>query len=460
MKFLQPALLLGILVAAAACAPSGMPAEPESHRLLVIGVDGLEWDVLLPLVREGRLPALSGLIESGHYGKLRTLVPARSPAVWTSIATGKPLTAHGIDHFVVREAGGVRLQTSLDRRTSALWNIFTDFDRRVLSVGWWVTYPVEPVRGVMVAQTNTLSQIDTSYGRAVWKGTLVEGEEGQVFPPGREREILGLAADVVGGFDERVETAYGPFPHAHSELGRRLWDNTLWSLRADMIYERIASTLLDAEEPFDLALVYFGAPDVVGHRFWRYAHPEDFIHPVEPSDLDNYGSIIEKTYIHADAQIARLLAAAGDDVSVIVLSDHGMHATGVERLFPADDPPLNVNSAEHQDGPPGVVIATGPAFRRAERRELPADASDIPEIASVYDVAPTILALAAIPIGDDMVGSVIEDWIPPDDLAARLARRIETHDLPGWRKSMVGEARDPEAINERLEQLRSLGYIN
>ena len=58
---------------------------------LVFAVDGLEWDVVLPMLERGELPALRHLMERGRFGLLETLHPTLSPVIWTSIATGKPV---------------------------------------------------------------------------------------------------------------------------------------------------------------------------------------------------------------------------------------------------------------------------------------------------------------------------------------------------------------------------------
>ena len=52
------------LALAGACAPP--PQRPvERPPVLLLAVDGLDWDVLLPLVRDGQVPALAGLMERG-----------------------------------------------------------------------------------------------------------------------------------------------------------------------------------------------------------------------------------------------------------------------------------------------------------------------------------------------------------------------------------------------------------
>ena len=148
----------------------------------MIGVDGLEWDVLLPLVRDGKAPAMASLMRRGVFGKLETLQPTLSPVIWTTIATGKSPTEHGIGNFVkpVLKDGKPELFSNLDRRTKAIWNIASDYDKRVAVVGWWMTYPVEAINGVMVAQTNTAEQLDIAGGKQIWKGQLIQGAAGQV----------------------------------------------------------------------------------------------------------------------------------------------------------------------------------------------------------------------------------------------------------------------------------------
>ena len=71
-----------------------------STPIIVMGVDGLDWRVILPMLKEGRLPNLAGLMERGSYGYLDTCIPTFSPVVWTSVATGKVRQKHGIRHFV------------------------------------------------------------------------------------------------------------------------------------------------------------------------------------------------------------------------------------------------------------------------------------------------------------------------------------------------------------------------
>ena len=62
---------------------------PVDRKVMIIGVDGLEWDVMGPLIETGKLPTFARLMDEGAWGEIRSLDILESPVIWTSIATGK-----------------------------------------------------------------------------------------------------------------------------------------------------------------------------------------------------------------------------------------------------------------------------------------------------------------------------------------------------------------------------------
>src|SRR3990170_1666122 len=69
------------------------------RRLLIIGLDGATFDVLNPLIAEGRMPRLREAIAAGASGRLRSTVPPITPAAWTTFLTGKNPGSHGVIDF-------------------------------------------------------------------------------------------------------------------------------------------------------------------------------------------------------------------------------------------------------------------------------------------------------------------------------------------------------------------------
>ena len=142
------ALWIGVSALAFGCGSSG-----PSDRVIVLGIDGIDPDVVDLLLSEGELPNFARLRQGGAYGRFKSSKPLLSPIIWTTIATGKTPLEHGISHFVaVNEKTGAELPvTSQMRRVKALWNVLSEAEREVAVVGWWATWPAETVRGAVVS---------------------------------------------------------------------------------------------------------------------------------------------------------------------------------------------------------------------------------------------------------------------------------------------------------------------
>ena len=445
-------LILGALMATACSKP-----EP-SPRVLLIGVDGLEWSVLAPMVRAGELPHLRTLMERGVYGKIETIEPTLSPVVWTTIATGKVPDKHGVHHFIHLDSRGqqTRLYDRRDRRAKAFWNILSDQERRVHVVGWFLTYPAEPVRGFMVSQFTSLSR-----AAEFWKGTLEEGIPYQTYPESFLEEVVAdirSVEDEAGAlkqkiFDtERPETAGG--------MEARLVEHTLWALEADALYGRIAERILRSDPDFDALAVYFGGPDVAGHRFWRYYRPAEFRFPPSKEKSERFEVVIPNYYRYVDEWIGRLLSACGEEVTVFVVSDHGMYAVNRDVYFESLQRVQQMNSGHHLevDRAPGVIVAAGPGVRKGSRGE-PAGPSlgTLESLGSVLEVTPTLLYLLGAPVARDMDGQLMEAVLDPRFRESHPLVLVDTYEQPG--EEAEAERLDPELEREMMERFRQLGYI-
>ena len=362
-------LLLALLVCACGSgdgsAPEQQPDAEFEHPVLLLAVDGLEWDVLLPLVRAGEVPAIAALMARGSFGHLKSHVPTSSPIIWTSIATGKSPRDHGITGFVLEElvdgARETRVFNSGHRDTQAFWNVLSAARLPVDVIGWWVTYPAERVRGSMVSQTNTTAGFDPASEVTLLKGTLQREVEGQVWPPELEPEVYATLDAVDARLDELFVEHYAVDPSAASGLEAQLWADSAWAVRADETYLALALERLRRGPPSAVTAVYLGVPDVVGHRFWRHAHPEEFENPPDAEQCALWGHVLDAAYRRVDRALAALLAELPEDTLVFVVSDHGMHAINREGAFRADElEPMQRLSGAHLDAPPGAFIAAGP----------------------------------------------------------------------------------------------------
>jgi predicted AlkP superfamily phosphohydrolase/phosphomutase len=286
------ALSLLLVIAAAGAAAfvafRPEPSGPGRRPLVVIGMDGGEWRVIRKLWDEGKLPNLRRIADRGVAATLRTAYNS-SPVIWTTIATGVRPKEHGITDFVVPTPQGDVPISSDVRKVPALWNMLSKVGRRVAVLGYWGSWPAEEVNGVIVT----------------------------------DRALLDLPRRVSPG-------SYLPrFEQAIAEARR---DPGLFRIEdeAELRDAAMAQAAIGlAREGNDLLLVYFRGTDIVSHGYWKYYEPEAF-GGVDPREIELYGDRVPKVYEAVDREIGRILASAPRNANVMVLSDHGFHASRPE----------------------------------------------------------------------------------------------------------------------------------
>ncbi|MGH9370821.1 MAG: alkaline phosphatase family protein, partial [Vicinamibacterales bacterium] len=107
MKFRSVRIGTALLVAAVAMAvPSCASRQSESkywQKMVVLGFDGMDPDLVGQWVQEGRLPNIKRLMGQGGLYPLTTTHSAESPTAWASFATGVNPGKHNIYDFLVRD---------------------------------------------------------------------------------------------------------------------------------------------------------------------------------------------------------------------------------------------------------------------------------------------------------------------------------------------------------------------
>lgn len=419
-------------------------------RILVVGWDGADWRTAVPLMDAGRMPHLSRLVREGASGDLRSNDPMFSPLLWTTIATGKAPTEHGIADFLVKDTSGARHPITSDfRKVKALWNILGDFDRESAWIGWWASYPAEPIRGLMV--TDYLAAAVTRSGaEAASRLAGVASPEGS---------LTSLTSELVGAAQISREEVARIIPVTEAEYREALAEiaaptksgdgpkasaSTAFVMRVlaqARTYHNIALSELRAGVP--VVAVYFEAIDMMGHGFQHFLPPKMSF--VSEADYERFRDAVPNFYAWQDERLGELLAAAGRDTVTVVLSDHGFR-TGEDR--PNFPPSIKGQPEEwHRDW--GIVSLHGPGI--AARRLPPS---------SIFDIAPTLLYLCGLPIPDDMPGRLIEGAFAPGVLSRLAPTRTKSYELVGARRQRVSSAHgDAEVMQEMLANLKALGYV-
>jgi predicted AlkP superfamily phosphohydrolase/phosphomutase/tetratricopeptide (TPR) repeat protein len=412
---------------------SALPT-PNDRKLLLIGWDAADWKVALPLVEEGKMPNLKALMERGAWGRHATIQPMYSPMLWTSIATGKRAHKHGILGFSepTPDGRGIRPITNLSRKTRAIWNIFTMLGLKSNVVGWWPSAPAEPIDGVMVSDHFADPVADLDKPWPIRPGTVSPESlaqnlaEMRIHPAELENEhilpFIPNAAKIDQEKDKRMESCA--------------------KIIAEISSYHAALTALMQLEPARFNAVYLNGIDHFCHGFMRYKAPKQ---PwVSQEDFDLYKDVVESGYRYHDMMLGTLVALAGPDTTIMLVSDHGFEPGNLRPQHVPNEPAGP--AAEHSHY--GMFLLAGPGIRKGE---------EVHGI-SLLDDTPTILHLFGLPVGRDMDGKVLVNCFEDE-------QKVEFVD--SWDNFQGRDGRHPEGTQissmdsaESLRQLVALGYID
>lgn len=439
-------ILAGCALGLFACGRQSSTESTGPSKILIIGVDGGEWRILDPLIDSGRTPTIKALVENGAKGSLRTLEPCVSPAIWTTVATGKLPPEHGILGFEGVPGQTMKtLPTSQMRKTKAMWNIIGEAGKKVGVVSWWATWPAETVNGFMVTDRVTYSRMEATIEKEAttrydtYPDTLILEIGSFVQRPNdigndEVRRFMDLSDDEI---QEHIK-------NTDYRMGRFL-PEFKYAYQSDKSTALIGEYLLRKEMP-DLFGIFFAGVDVTSHLFWHFMEPQYFQDSdISETDITRFNKVIEEEYVYADELVQRILEIIDDSYTVIVVSDHGFGATG--RL------PWSGGHARITPGAPiapdGILVMKGNNIRRGVKVKDP----------HVSDILPTILYLMDLPIARDMPGRVLTEAIAQEYVQDHPIAYVDTYDEEGWRDGNETMISDPQRDKELLEKLRSLGYI-
>lgn len=403
-----------------------MPTRAD--RLLIIGWDAADWRFIEPLIARGLIPTLAALRARGAWGNLSTIQPALSPMLWTSIATGKRPSQHGILGFVepLADGSGVRPSASSSRRCRALWNIASANGLRSNVVGWYATHPAEEINGCVVSN---LFEIPTTNAPADWPIP-----PNSVHPQSKAHELSKLRLHP----SEVDAHAILPFIPRAAEIDQSK-DDRIFRLRkliAQTASIHAVTTHLIENSQWDLTCVYYEGIDRFGHEFMQY-HPPT-MKGVSARDVELYRDVMVGCYRWHDMMLQRLLELAGEETNVLLISDHGYFH---DQRRPRIDADPQTWHRSH-----GIAVAAGPAIRAGERLWG----------ATLLDVAPTALSILGLLPAQDMSGRVWTELLSHPPTAT-----VPTHEQSHQSRTEVPLSSVTVASDQAaMQQLVDLGYLD
>jgi predicted AlkP superfamily phosphohydrolase/phosphomutase len=97
------------------CCQRARAGAVGSRKMIILGVDGLDPDLLTKFMAEGKMPNFARLAEQGSFRRLTTSIPPQSPVAWSNLITGMNAGGHGIFDFVHRDPKTFELYFSTSR---------------------------------------------------------------------------------------------------------------------------------------------------------------------------------------------------------------------------------------------------------------------------------------------------------------------------------------------------------
>jgi predicted AlkP superfamily phosphohydrolase/phosphomutase len=266
-------------------------------KVLVVGVDAMEADLVTEWINSGDLPTLAKLRRDGAWGQPACLPGMGSDATWMSFLTGVRPGRHG-RYFYRQPESGSYSAYPLDEKS---WG----------RVPFWIHLGRSGRRCV---------SIDMPYGAIVGEFDGIQVTDwlihDRIYP-----QVRTWPEDLA---DRLVEMGGRHEAHVHDLHGRT---RAHYKDLVDKLKERVdikAKVALDfaAQETWDIFLLGFSDAHDAGHICW---HLHDPSHPRHDAALvAEIGDPVKAIYMAIDAALGRLLDAMDENVTVLVFSGIGM----------------------------------------------------------------------------------------------------------------------------------------
>ena len=409
--------------------------------VIVIGLDGADWNILNPLLRKGELPNLNRLITGGSSGILHTIRPTKSPVIWTSIATGKTMLKHGVLDWTYVEKNNIEIPYNVDdRKVKAIWKILSERNFSVGSINWYCTFPAEKVNGYVISDRFRIG-VDK----------FLEGDE-ITFPPELNNKlypkVIKFADKQYGKLrrEEKIVDFLNKSRREKIDIPQNR-DIQLRRFRRyfiqDKSIENISLFLLN-NVPVDFFTVYFRLIDTTSHfasifikeglRDKWVTENKELGGPspeIEKLLYEDMANIMKSICRYMDNIVGRIIEKAEEDTIFVVISDHGFN--------------FSIKGYNHYDTPEiphGIIIISGPGIKTGYKISN----------SHIYDITPTLLHLFGLPVARDMDGKVILSALEKK----RKVRYIQTYETKTSKQKLKKERKSDKKV---IEDLKSLGYI-
>ena len=260
-------------------------------KVVVFGLDGATFQLIRPLIAQGKMPNTARLLTDGTSATLKSTIHPITPSAWASMVTGLNPCKHGVFDFRRRKPSSYEMELVNGgmRAGRALWSILNEHGYKTGMLNIPLTYPPDRVNGFVVS--------------------------------GMDAPISGGSLTYPRHLQNRIQQRLGRYIVDFNTVARS--EDEYLAKTLEMLGNRIECLQFLCDEYADLDLLFavFVAPDRIQHAFWKYLDPSSSEFHA-PKALE-YRSASENVYATIDEAIGWALARFGDGTYYLLVSDHG-----------------------------------------------------------------------------------------------------------------------------------------
>ncbi|MBI5195611.1 MAG: alkaline phosphatase family protein [Nitrospirae bacterium] len=258
--------------------------KDSSKKVIVLGIDGVPYSLLVRFMNEGIMPNLSAIVKKGTLTYMTASIPEVSSTSWSTFMTGVNPGKHGIYGFmeVQKDSYKWRFPNSSDIKSDTLWDMAGRHDKKSIVLNLPSTYPAKKLNGILTAGFVALDLKKATYPESAYEYLKSIDYRMDVDTQKAKESLSALSADIDQAFEIRKNAIL------------HFLDNEEWDLFIGVITET----------------------DRLHHYLWCAL--EDKSHSEHNFFINFYKKI--------DALIGEFYKRAGQEIPFIIVSDHGSTA--------------------------------------------------------------------------------------------------------------------------------------
>lgn len=361
-----------------------LQAKKIHKKVTIIGMKGMSFDFIIPLINEEKLPNFSWLMEKGSWGRLESFSPTHPVVLESSFNTGKLPYNH--------------------RRISPFRYKLFNTSRKIEVVPRYIFFRQLLRAGIL----QIAHQQPPTYTKNIWKIFRDNHTPFLVLAnPKKERWKIPSS---------KCETLFNLFYKDLKFETSSIFQRLKQAFYSDCDFEQSIMKGKNQNQPQLLYFLLDGLNTVEAY-FYKYSFPGLF-GDMEQEELNKYKGVIERYYQFYDQVIGKHLASLKENELLVVYSPYGIEPLPVWKRFVEWMLGNAEISAYHEMAPEGVVFFYGSEVVRGEYVEG----------TKLIDIAPTVLYYLGLHVGLDMDGIAKTSVFKEDFRAENPVPYISSYD--------------------------------